>query len=135
MDLVFDASVFVKLLRDEPGTERAIELEASSQLVAPDWLLAETGMVLWKKVRRGVLTPAEALESLAVAERYDAEFVPAQQLLPEALALACEIPHPLYDTLYLTLALHGGRTLATADARMREAAEALGIKVEWVGAA
>lgn len=134
MEVVVDASVFVKLLTDEPGSERADALEASSQLVAPDWLLAETATALWKKVRRGLLTANAALDALTEGERYDVELVPVEQLLPEALALACELPHPLYDTLYLLLALHGGRALATADPGMREAAEALGVRVEWVGA-
>jgi predicted nucleic acid-binding protein len=134
MELVIDASAFVKLLDEEPGSLRTDELATRADtLLAPDWMVVESAMALWKKARRGLLTTDEALDALADGERYPVELVATQQLLPEALALACELPHPLYDTIYLVLALHGGRTLATADARMREAAQALGVRVEWVG--
>ncbi len=134
MKLVVDASAFMKLLVEEDGLDRMLELARTGVLfLAPDWLHAETAMALWKYVRRGDLDIEQALDRLEVAERYDVELTPARELLPEALALACELPHPLYDTLYLLLALRGGRALATADTRMREEAERLGIKVEWVG--
>lgn len=133
-EIVVDASAFAKLLVYEPGTDRMNELEASSLLSAPDHVLIETANVLWKKTRRGAITAEFALDALDAAERYDLGLAPTADLLQEALAIACELPHPLYDTLYLLLALKGGRALATADARMREAAESLGIRVEWVGA-
>ncbi|HEY3317616.1 MAG TPA: type II toxin-antitoxin system VapC family toxin [Coriobacteriia bacterium] len=134
MKLVVDASAFVKLLVPEDGSARMLELaQAEAEFLAPDWLLAETAMALWKYVRRGELATEDALDALTEGERYDVELTPAQELLPEALALACALPHPLYDTLYILLALRGGRALATGDTRMREAAEALGIRVEWVG--
>ncbi len=133
-DLVVDASVFVKLLLAETGSDRAFELASSAdRLLAPDYLPTETASALWKMVRwRGLPTEA-ALESLEEAQRFPLELVPTEELLAEALAIACEIPHPLYDCLYLLLALRGGRTLATADKEMRKAAEALGVRVEWVG--
>jgi predicted nucleic acid-binding protein len=134
MELVVDASVFVKLLIEEPGSDRAEELVAQAdRLFAPDLLIIETANTLWKKVRRQGLPQDGALDSLEEAQRFDVELVSSADLLVEALAIACELPHPLYDCLYLLLALRGGRALATADARMREAAEGLGVRVEWVG--
>ena len=133
-EIVVDASAFVKLLVCETGTTRMNELEAVTQLVAPDYLRIETANVLWKMVRWREMTPDQALRRLEAARRFDIELQPSSELLEEALALACQLPHSLYDTLYLLVALKGGRPLATADARMREAAEALGIRVEWVGA-
>lgn len=133
-DLVVDASAFVKLFVCEDGSERMLELAAREEkLLAPDYLLTETANTLWKHVRRHGLPPERALARYETAQHYDVMLVPTEDLLPEALALACELPHPLYDTLYLLLALKGGRTLATADTRMRDAAQALGVRVAWVG--
>ncbi len=133
-EVVVDASAFVKLLVAEAGSERMLELESGARLTAPDYVLIEAANVLWKKVRWRGLSTQHAVNRLDVMERFDLALAPTQDLLTQALALACELPCPLYDTLYLLLALHGGRALATADGRMREAAEALGVRVEWVGA-
>jgi predicted nucleic acid-binding protein len=134
-ELVVDASAFVKVLVPEAGTEQAFKLlERGDPLCAPAHMLVETANALWKKVRWQGLPHADASDALDVAMRYQIDLVPTEGLLPEAFALACELPHPVYDCLYLLLALRGGRTLVTADARMREAAGALGVRVEWVGA-
>lgn len=133
--VVVDASAFVQLLVDEEGSARMLDLlQSDVPLAAPDYVLVETANVLWKKVRWRGLPADMAADRLAQVESFDLQLAPTADLLAPALALACELPHPLYDVLYLLLALHGGRSLATADAKMREAAEALGIKVEWVGA-
>jgi predicted nucleic acid-binding protein len=133
-DVVVDASAFVKLFLEEPGSDGMDALEAQSRLVAPDYLMIESANVLWKQVRWNGLPSELALEQLDAMDHFDLALIPSEDLLPQALALACELPHPLYDMLYLLLALRGGHPLATADIRMREAAETLGIKVEWVGA-
>lgn len=134
-DLVIDSSAFVKLFVPEDGSARTLELATKAeQLLAPDYIMTETANTLWKYVRWQGLPADRALDRLDVARRYDIELVPTDELLPEALAIACELPHPLYDCLYLLLALRGGRTLATADKRMRATAEGLGVRVEWVGA-
>lgn len=134
MELVVDSSAFAPLLLQARGTERLLALASEADaMLAPDWLLAEIAMTMWKCRFADRLSTEEALDRLDVAMHYDIELVPAEDLLPEALRIACELPHPLYDCLYLLLAMHGGRTLVTADARMRDAAEGLGVRVEWVG--
>jgi predicted nucleic acid-binding protein len=57
--VVIDASVAVKWVVPEPGSERA-ELLLDRGLVAPDLLFAECANILWEKVRRGELTTEEA---------------------------------------------------------------------------
>ncbi len=133
--LVIDSSAFAKLFVPEDGSARTLELATKAEkLLAPDYIMTETANTLWKYVRWQGMPADRALDRLDVAQRYQIELVPSEELLAEALAIACELPHPLYDCLYLLLALRGGQTLATADARMRQAAERLGIRVEWVGA-
>ncbi len=57
--LVIDASVAIKWVIDEPGTAHALALRRH-RLSAPDLLVAECAIILWKKVRRGELSDQEA---------------------------------------------------------------------------
>jgi hypothetical protein len=58
---VVDASVVIKWFIDEVHAEAARRLQAEHyDLLAPDVLWPESGNILWKKVRRGELTTAEA---------------------------------------------------------------------------
>lgn len=132
-EAVFDASAVVKLLLDETGSEGATAAFASHTVHAPDQLDEECASAVWKRFMRGELTVDEAKARLEEFSRFPITRHPYERLLPLAFSLALELRHPVYDCLYLLLALEGGRTLVTADARMREAAEAMGVRVEWVG--
>ena len=56
-----DASVVIKWFVDEVYAEAARGLQEDQyELSAPDLLWPECGNILWKKVRRGGLTPDEA---------------------------------------------------------------------------
>jgi predicted nucleic acid-binding protein len=58
---VVDASVVIKWFVNEVHAEAARRLQEDQyQLFAPDLLWSECGNILWKKVRRGELTPDEA---------------------------------------------------------------------------
>ncbi|MEB2846263.1 hypothetical protein GAO09_06440 [Rhizobiales bacterium RZME27] len=54
-----DASVAIKWVVDEIGTDKALALRGNTRLLAPELLLAECANILWKKVRRGELTASE----------------------------------------------------------------------------
>jgi predicted nucleic acid-binding protein len=64
--LVVDASVAVKWVVEEPRTEEALLLRATSRLLAPDLLVAECANILWKKVQRQELTPQEAFRAASL---------------------------------------------------------------------
>jgi len=96
--VVVDASIAIKWLLDEPGTEPAIHL-----------------------IRQG--GPLLAL---------DIEVHGSAPLLSRATNLAIEIGHPVYDCLYLALAVETNAPLATADRRLRRAAAGVGIGL-WDG--
>jgi predicted nucleic acid-binding protein len=51
------------------------------------------------------------------------------QLIKLAARLAAELAHPVYDCLYLALAASRGASLASADERLRHAAERVGIRI------
>ena len=114
--VVIDASVAVKWVLDEPGSPQARRL-AAARLEAPDLLLVECASVLWKKVQLGDLRQAEAAERLGLLNCAPVTWASSPDLLEAALRLALDLRHPVYDCLYLALALQLAIPLVTADRR------------------
>jgi predicted nucleic acid-binding protein len=50
--LVIDASIAIKWVVQEEGTEDALALRTRAELIAPDLIIAECANILWKKVKR-----------------------------------------------------------------------------------
>lgn len=118
MSLVVDASIAVKWVVEEEGTEEALSLRRKAKLIAPDLLAAECSNILWKKVRRGELAKDEALLAARLLQNADLELLPTRPLLESATRLAVELDHPAYDCVYLALALAKGCNFVTADERL-----------------
>ncbi len=112
--LVIDASIAIKWVVQEPGTDQALALRRH-QLLAPDLLVAECANILWKKKTRGELTPDEAAAAASLLERADIDLAPMRPLLHAATRLAISLDHPAYDCVYLALAQANGIAFATAD--------------------
>ena len=93
--LVVDASVAIKWVVQEEGTEAALGLR-SLNLVAPELILAECANILWKKAERAELTREAALLSAKLLERSGIEFVSLYGLSERTVALAIELGHPAY---------------------------------------
>lgn len=117
MTLVVDASVAVKWIVTEEGSAEAVGLRGMP-LSAPDLIVAEVGNVLWRKVRRRELLAEEALAAVAVFTHVDLVLHSSHPLIEEAVQIAIELGHPVYDCLYLALARRLGTQLVTADARL-----------------
>jgi predicted nucleic acid-binding protein len=115
--LVVDASVAVKWVVEEEGSEAAASL-AGGDLAAPTLLLAECANVLWAKARRGELNREEALQRLQALRASPLELFPLESLVERALELAYELNHPAYDAFYLALAERLDRSLVTDDRRL-----------------
>lgn len=115
--LVIDASVAVKWVVPEAGSERA-EALLDHNLMAPDLLFVECANVLWKKLHRGELTRDEAEIAARTLEQVDLSIVPAKGYFVRALAIAAELDHPAYDGVYLAVAEGNGLRLVTADDRL-----------------
>lgn len=118
ISLVVDASIAVKWVIEEEGTEDALSLRRRAKLIAPDLLAAECSNILWKKVRRGELAKDEALLAAQLLQNADLELLPTRPLLESATRLAIELDHPAYDCVYLALAFAKGCNLVTADERL-----------------
>lgn len=116
-----DASVALKWLLQETGSDAAIALIGAEALIAPDFLLLECANVLAMKARRGDLTAAAASQSLQVLEAAPLRIVPTARHVPRAQTLAMELGQTVYDSLYLSLALAEAAVLVTADSRFAQA--------------
>jgi predicted nucleic acid-binding protein len=122
--LVIDASIAVKWVVEEEGTEEALILRRRAKLVAPELLTAECANILWKKCQRDKLSKEEAFVAAQFLQAADIEFLPTRLLLESAARIAVEIDHPAYDCLYLALASERDCRFVTADERfVRKLAE------------
>jgi predicted nucleic acid-binding protein len=114
VSVVIDASVAIKWVVEEPGTEEALLLRRE-RLHAPDLLIPECANILWKKVRRKEMSEGEALLAARLLVRADIQLEPMRPLLEPATRLALGLDHPAYDCIYLALANVLGCELVTAD--------------------
>jgi predicted nucleic acid-binding protein len=129
---VVDSSVAIKWIVDEEdsGSARSI---SHAVLEAPDLLLIECANILWKKVILADLRPREAGDRWQILLQAPIRFTPSLDLLDAALGIALDLKHPVYDCLYLALALQRGVPLITADRKLAAAVKkkkSLGIHVE-----
>ncbi len=115
--LVVDASVAIKWVVQEPGTDAALAIR-QCRLLAPDLLVAECANILWKKVRRGDLEAADAVLAGRLLERTGIELVPMRRMLERATRLSIALGHPAYGCFYLALAEASGCDFVTADDRL-----------------
>jgi predicted nucleic acid-binding protein len=126
MSIVVDASVALKWVVDEPGTAAALAIR-SEQLVAPAIWLTEVANALWRHVRIGEASPAEALARMARLGRAPVLSLPIEPHVSTALELAIRGNHPVYDCLYLAVAIQRDTQVLTDDRRFADAATRLGL--------
>jgi predicted nucleic acid-binding protein len=127
---VIDASVAVKWFLpdapDEPHIDHALELMLAGQgggclfLQPPHWA-AEVAAVL---ARRTPATASDAVQALLELDFVETAAYAA--IYRRAIALAQNLNHHLFDTLYHAAALEHDATLITADERYFAKAAALG---------
>lgn len=114
---VVDASVAIKWVVQEEGTDDALAVRRACPLSSPDLLVAECSNVLWKKVRRREIDADEAVLASRLLQRAEVEILPTRHLWDKATRLAIELDQPAYDCIYLALALENGWRLVSADER------------------
>ena len=114
---VVDASVAVKWVIGEAGSEHAVALKGA-RLYAPDLWVAECANVLWKKAARNEISADEADAAAMALEAAEVELVATRPLLARAVGLAAQLGHAAYDCFYLLAAADLGLPLITADARL-----------------
>jgi predicted nucleic acid-binding protein len=117
---VIDASVALKWVIPEADSDRAAAL-LNTELIAPGFWLAEVANALWRHIRLRQMTPDQALRRLGELASAPVASLSVEPHIAVALTLAIELRHPVYDCLYLALALHADTHVVTADRRFAAA--------------
>lgn len=121
MSVVVDASVALKWVLDEPGSDAAAALR-DQEFMAPSLWLVEAANALWRRVAIGQIGIDEARERLAQLLAAPVATLPIEPIIEQALELSAAIGHPVYDCLYLALALRHDTHVVTADRKFAAAA-------------
>lgn len=128
--LTIDASVAVRIVRDRVTHSQMLDrLSVADAVYAPSFFVVETANALWKYVKAKYLSEADAIVMHQDASTLVDRPVDSAELFPEALLLASQLRHPVYDSLYLVTARRTGSTLLTFDKALAETARKLDIDV------
>jgi len=123
---VVDASVAIKLIVEEPLTDRAralfslFESDPASEAYVPDLFYVECANTLWKCVRRFRISETVALEGIEKLQSLILTQVSTSHVLREALRLAIEHGISAYDATYVASALLVRAPLVTCDEPLAE---------------
>ena len=115
--LVPDASVAVKWIVTEEDSLAAETLLVGHELHAPRLMVSEIANALWSKVRRGQILQSQTDRLIASATEQPVQWTDDGILVVNALSIAVEVNHPVYDCIYLALAYRIDATVVTADRR------------------
>ena len=120
MSVVIDASVALKWVLDEPGKEAADAL-LDEDLIAPALWLLEAANALWRRTQRAEISAEEAKERLTELYNAPVTTTTIEHDLLAAADLASVLGHPVYDCLYLAMAIRENTYVITADSRFHAA--------------
>lgn len=123
MRAVLDASAAVNVvMRTDRAADLIGALEGCDLVLAPTLFHGEVANTLWKYVRAGVIDKQTALTRLEEARGLVDSFEADEGLATEAMSQAILHAHPVYDLLYLVLAMRYGARLLSADGKLMELA-------------
>lgn len=122
MSVVIDASVALKWVLDEPGKEAADAL-LEEELIAPSLWLLEAANALWRRTQRAEINGDEARERLSELFNAPVATTTIEDDLLAAADLANGLGHPVYDCLYLAMAIRENTYVVTADSRFHAAVD------------
>lgn len=116
---VVDASVVIKWFIPEVHSVTALRfLDHGVERLAPDLLLPEVGNILWKKVSRNELSPAEGRAIVRAVATLPVQIWPTKTLIEPAYEIATRARTTVYDSLYLALAMMQNCRMVTADHKL-----------------
>jgi predicted nucleic acid-binding protein len=132
--IVLDASAAVRAVMDAAAQPVLLDrLAAAPVVLAPALMRVEAANALWKYWRAGVVDTAEAMVRHAEASSLVHRFIDEQALFPEALQLAADLDHPVYDAMYAVTARRHAATLLTFDRRLHALCARAQIGCELLG--
>jgi len=128
--LVLDASSALRIVLDPAReVETLNKLKHAEAVYAPALFVAETANALWKYVNGGHVALDNAKRLHVDATTLVDRFVADSELFPEALIVAADSKHPVYDALYAVTARRKAASIMTSDKRLAALAGRLGIAV------
>ena len=122
MRLVVDASVAVKWLIAEDGSDAAHRLAAGGDdLHAPRLMASEIANALWRKARLGEIERGRVGVLTAAVSEMPVRWHADETVCADAVRLALAFDRPVCDCVYLALAYRIGARVVTADLRFANA--------------
>lgn len=115
--IVADASFVAKWIIAESDSAKAKLVGVGRTLLAPEFLLVECANIFWKHQRRGDLGAGRSVDALAIVQKAPFLWTRDAELVDDACRLSSDLKHPVYDCLYLALALRRRVPVVTADRR------------------
>jgi predicted nucleic acid-binding protein len=135
--LVPDAGVGVKWFVPEPDTDQAARLlDAQFELHTPAYFFTEAASALQRKVAIDrTQSEAEGLEAFQLLRTVPMTVHATEGLLEDAFRHGIRYRRPVYDSLYMVLAVALGGRVVTADRRLYNGVHGgpLDHLVLWVG--
>jgi len=138
LECVVDASVGIKLLINEPLSDRADALFAHlaadppALLAVPDLFYIECANILWKHVRRFGYPATKARGDLVSLGKLALQGVPTASLMTDALEIAVRQAISAYDACYVALAHRLGIPFVTADDKLARTLASTPYAVFWL---
>jgi len=130
MICILDACAAIEVVLGRPKMSSIAEiLRESEQVVAPTLYTYEVSNVLWKYHARDYIPVQVLLRKLQYSYELVDQYVDAGDLMNNALKLACELKHPVYDTMYVTACQKNEGLLVSLDSRLSELARQIGLPV------
>ncbi len=134
--VVLDASAAVRAVMDAAAQPALLDrLAAAALVLAPTLMRVEAANALWKYQRAAVISASEARDRHVEACLLVQRFVDEQALFPEALQLAADRDHPVYDAIYAVTARRHAATLLSFDRRLHALCVSSSIPCELLGSA
>jgi predicted nucleic acid-binding protein len=145
--IVVDASVAIKWVVDEEGSEFARQLlpseaSASGELYAPSIILIETHYALSRRFNKGLVVfeqlagAVDYIKALVTIRPLDVPLIGEAQMISLGVTSLSDIgvssqgrPFSIYDSLYIAQALSLGAKLVTADRNQAAVARRLHVEV------
>ncbi len=126
--VVLDASAAVRAVMDAAAQPRLLDrLAEAASVLAPNLMRVEAANALWRYHRAGVIDATEAHGRHAEICLLVHRFVDEQALFPEALQLAMDRHHPVYDAVYAVTARRHAATVLSFDQRLHGLCEGAAI--------
>ncbi len=132
--MIADTSAYIPLFVTHPlAVPASTAVGDGRPLHVPEFSLIEAANTLWKYGIQGGMSSADIKVTLG-AIRTQMTVWPDMPLLEDAAEIALGLRHPVYDCLFIALALQRGEPLATADRKLAEVARRAGVEAVLIEA-